>query len=82
MVITFGVHVSFELLVFLTSNVKILKCHLSLFGGLITVMEYFTVAKHASIPAQTSISLNRITRESLSYGGFEAVLMNNKNIPA
>jgi hypothetical protein len=25
-------------------------------------MEYFTVAKHASIPAQTFISLNRITR--------------------
>jgi hypothetical protein len=26
------------------------------------LMEYFTVAKHASIPAQTFISLNRITR--------------------
>jgi hypothetical protein len=45
---------TFELLRSMTSNVILFKCHLSLIGGLLTAN--FTVAKPASITAQTFIS--------------------------
>jgi hypothetical protein len=48
----------------MTSNVILFECHLSLIGPFFTKIqiEYFTGAKPYSIPAETFISLNRITR--------------------